>query len=147
MDKVVLMHVLEARYHLLTQHADCLESKFTAAVLEQILERVAKKFHNHRFVVTFDSIPQDIWNTLAATKKSIKLVLVLKLRKLRPDRFQFYGTLIIRLNMTTFVNFTEGSASDFFNKLIYSADSQIHFSDLYSKLFSRNKRLQVELSL
>lgn len=62
MDKVLLVHVLEARDHLLTQHAGRFERKLAVAVLEQILERLAQQLHDQCLVVTLNAIPEHLWD-------------------------------------------------------------------------------------
>ena len=69
MDEVVGVHVLEAGYHLIGQHAHGLQSELTAAVLEQIFERMAKKLHDHSLVVTFNTVPLNLGNTFYAAEK------------------------------------------------------------------------------
>ena len=71
MDKVVLVHVLEARDHLLTQHADSLQSELATAVLEEIFERVTKQLHHHGLVVALNAIPEDLRDALSTTQKPV----------------------------------------------------------------------------
>lgn len=69
-DEVVRVHVLQTRYHLVGEHANCLQCKFATTVLEQIFKGVSQEFHDHGFVVSFNAIPEHIRDALY-TKKAI----------------------------------------------------------------------------
>ena len=49
--------------HLVSEQQDSLDAELSRAEVEQILERRAKKLHNHDVVVTLDSEPFDLGNT------------------------------------------------------------------------------------
>ena len=73
MEEVVRVHIFEPRDHLIGQHANCFKSELAAAILEQIFERMSKKFHDHSFVVTFDSVPHYIGYALYTQTKIIHI--------------------------------------------------------------------------
>ena len=75
-DEVVGVHILEAGDHLISQHAHGLQSELTAAVLEQIFERMAEELHDHGLVIAFNSVPLNFGNTFYAAekKKSVNLI-------------------------------------------------------------------------
>ena len=53
----------QVTYHLIGQHQDCLERKFTLAVIEQVLKAGTQKIYDHDIVVTLDSEPMNIRDT------------------------------------------------------------------------------------
>lgn len=82
-----------------------------------------EELHDHGFVVTFDSVPENVRDARTSAQQPIKLVFVFKLRELRPEWLKFDGTFIVCLNMTALVDLSKSTTSNFLNQLVLSTDS------------------------
>ena len=60
--EILGLHVFDAGDHLLTKHADSFEWEFARTVLEKVFKGLAQQFHDHAFVVAFDTVPVGLGN-------------------------------------------------------------------------------------
>ena len=62
-DEVFVMNEFNAAYHLVSQHQHRFHGEPSRAEIEQIFQRWPQQIHNQDVVVTFRTIPANVWNT------------------------------------------------------------------------------------
>ena len=80
MDEVLVVHELNATYHLIGEHKYCLHSKTARAKVEKVLERRPEQVHDQYVVVLLLAEPAYVRNADAALQDLVQLALVEQLR-------------------------------------------------------------------
>jgi hypothetical protein len=93
-------------HQLISEQEDSLEGEFAVAEVEQVLERRTEEIEDHGIVVAFGTEPPDERHADTASECLVDLALILELRMLGLDGFEFDSDLFAGNNIYTEINVT-----------------------------------------
>ena len=124
-DKRLCVDVLDSRNELVSEKKNSLQGKLPVAKVEQVLQARPEEIENHGIIIALGSKPANERDANAPSKRLVHAGLVLKLRVLCLDGFEFNGNLLARNDIGTEVNITKRTRSNLAADAILVTDAKV----------------------
>jgi len=124
-DEVLVVNILYATNHLISQHQDSLHGESSRAKVEEILQTRTQEIHDQDIVISLLTIPPDVRDSHPALQDLVELALIEELGVPSFHTLQLHGHFLPIGDVNSQVNITKTARPDFPHQSVFSSHYEL----------------------